>query len=132
MTASTQLNTEPQWGDQLWDKQNDNVAILTHAFVVRWTSPLETGNYVPKGKPTPENLTEGSRRTEPGPQVQLSIAFDCKLDDSVHRSLTVSRSRAEHVQDLLTRTHGESSPQPQSDHRELGRQIPEIQPGQSP
>ena len=77
---------------QLWDVETDNVAVVTHAFIVRWTSPLETGNYVPEGKSKPDNLTEGSRRSEPGPNVQLSVAFDCKTDDSVHRSLAVSHA----------------------------------------
>ena len=82
---------------QLWDVETDNVAVVTHAFIVRWTSPLDTGNYVPEGKSKPDNLTEGSRRSEPGPNVQLSVAFDCKSDDSVHRSLAVSISSLRHT-----------------------------------
>ncbi|KAJ2921135.1 hypothetical protein H1R20_g15959, partial [Candolleomyces eurysporus] len=74
----------------LWDAETNNVAVVTHAFIVKWTSPLDTGNFVPDGKPTPENLMEGVRKSEPGPNVQLSIAFDCNNDVSVHKSLAVS------------------------------------------
>lgn len=67
----------------------ENVAVVTHAFVVRWTSPLDSGNFVPNGQPTPENLNEAGCKSEPGPNAQLSIAFDTNNDDSIHKSLAV-------------------------------------------
>ncbi|RXW18564.1 hypothetical protein EST38_g7288 [Candolleomyces aberdarensis] len=44
----------------LWDNLHKSPAVATHAFIVRWTSPLDTGNYVPDKEKLPENLNEGS------------------------------------------------------------------------
>ncbi|TEB21625.1 hypothetical protein FA13DRAFT_1566588, partial [Coprinellus micaceus] len=42
----------------LWDVLRDEVVVATHAFVVRFCSPLETGNFVPDRESIPEGLVE--------------------------------------------------------------------------
>jgi hypothetical protein len=43
------------------DYKTGKPLILTHAFVVKWTTPLDTGNYVPAGEHIPEGLNEDNR-----------------------------------------------------------------------
>ncbi|RXW13020.1 hypothetical protein EST38_g12834, partial [Candolleomyces aberdarensis] len=57
--ALQQSKQQPQiWTRQILDYHTAKQVVLTHAFVVKWTSPLDTGNYVPEGECTPEGLNE--------------------------------------------------------------------------
>ncbi|KAJ3530866.1 hypothetical protein NMY22_g8397 [Coprinellus aureogranulatus] len=67
----------------LWDTDSDDLVIGTHAFVVKYASPIETGNFVPDDYEIPEGMFEYLRKTEPGPMAQIFVTYDCRMDDSI-------------------------------------------------
>ncbi|KAF6743077.1 hypothetical protein DFP72DRAFT_1080947 [Ephemerocybe angulata] len=48
----------------------------THKF----STPPDTGNFVPEGKALPHGITESLRKTEPGLQAQVLVVYDCRAD----------------------------------------------------
>ncbi|KAJ3527864.1 hypothetical protein NMY22_g9620 [Coprinellus aureogranulatus] len=60
--------------------QSPSAVRVVHAFIVRWTNSLETGNFVPEGKTFPKGVSESSRKKEPNLGVNISVTLDCKQD----------------------------------------------------
>ena len=50
---------------QLWDTETEDVVIATHAFVVKYASPIETGNFVPEEYEIPDGMFEYLRCIDP-------------------------------------------------------------------
>ena len=44
---------------QLYQGNTNKVAVLSHAGIWAWASPLQTGNFVPEGQTAPEGIPEG-------------------------------------------------------------------------
>lgn len=43
---------------QLWDNEMKDIATITYAYIVRYASPVQTGNFVPDGKTLPEGMMD--------------------------------------------------------------------------
>ncbi|KAF6742110.1 hypothetical protein DFP72DRAFT_1109714 [Ephemerocybe angulata] len=67
----------------LWDKETDDAVLLTHAFVVAYSTPLDTGNFVPEGCTAPEGMFDSQLRREPGPRAQINITYDYSVDTNL-------------------------------------------------
>ncbi|KAF6758166.1 hypothetical protein DFP72DRAFT_845133 [Ephemerocybe angulata] len=67
----------------LWDKETDEAVLLTHAFTVAYSTPLDTGNFVPEGCTAPEGMYDSQMRREPGPRAQVNITFDYGMDPNL-------------------------------------------------
>ncbi|KAF6756113.1 hypothetical protein DFP72DRAFT_1066927 [Ephemerocybe angulata] len=71
----------------LWDTRRDDVAVCTHAFVVMYATPLDTGNFCPDGAIPPMEFKGQMRKMEPSLAAQVSLTFDTKVDPDLHEHL---------------------------------------------
>ncbi|KAF6744351.1 hypothetical protein DFP72DRAFT_1078729 [Ephemerocybe angulata] len=74
---------------QLWDTVRDEVVVCTHAFVILYATPLDTGNYCPDGAAPPMEFKGQMRKTEPSLAAQVSLTFDTRVEPSLHEDLSV-------------------------------------------
>ncbi|KAF6742482.1 hypothetical protein DFP72DRAFT_860416 [Ephemerocybe angulata] len=73
----------------VWDNIRSDYVVCTHAFVIRFASPLDTGNFCPDGAQLPEGLNEQMRRREPGLFCQVSISFDTRVEPEIPNRLSL-------------------------------------------
>ncbi|PPQ81644.1 hypothetical protein CVT26_013895 [Gymnopilus dilepis] len=66
----------------LYQGNTNKVAVLSHAGIWAWASPLQTGNFVPEGQTAPEGIPEGRIQSMPNYKCEFSYAFDTTVDDS--------------------------------------------------
>ncbi|KAF6743186.1 hypothetical protein DFP72DRAFT_1080667 [Ephemerocybe angulata] len=71
----------------VWDNAQNDFVVCTHAFVVRFASPLNSGNFCPDGAQLPEGLREQARRREPSLMCQVSISFDMRAEPDLPNRL---------------------------------------------
>ncbi|KAJ3548226.1 hypothetical protein NMY22_g1347 [Coprinellus aureogranulatus] len=64
--------------------EGETPLLITHAFIIRYATPLETGTFVPDGETLPKGITQYNRKTEPGLQVNISLSFDVSMDREFH------------------------------------------------
>ncbi|KAH6893770.1 hypothetical protein BKA70DRAFT_1044550, partial [Coprinopsis sp. MPI-PUGE-AT-0042] len=79
----------------LYATATGKVAIISHALVWSWATPLETGNFVPEGKELPPDVQPSRVQHEPGPKCGFSYAFDTKDDMSIYDGISAIESLAE-------------------------------------
>ncbi|TEB28823.1 hypothetical protein FA13DRAFT_760029 [Coprinellus micaceus] len=80
----------------MWDTEKKRAVTVTHAFIVRHSSDLDTGNFVPKGVPHPANMSEGARKDTPQAGAQITVTYDLAMDPQFHRYLRVIEAWAKH------------------------------------
>ncbi|KAF6750731.1 hypothetical protein DFP72DRAFT_851532 [Ephemerocybe angulata] len=74
----------------LWDRVRDEVVICTHAFVILYATPLDTGNFCPDGENPPMEFKGQMRprKMEPSLAAQVSLTFDTRVDPTLHEHLS--------------------------------------------
>ncbi|KAJ3549395.1 hypothetical protein NMY22_g894 [Coprinellus aureogranulatus] len=72
----------------LWDNEIKDIATITYAYIVRYASPILTGNFVPEGKPLPDGMMDYLRKSEPSNMAQISVTFDVRMDDGLLEMIT--------------------------------------------
>uniref|UniRef100_A0A8H8CFA2 Uncharacterized protein n=1 Tax=Psilocybe cubensis TaxID=181762 RepID=A0A8H8CFA2_PSICU len=65
------------------------VAVLVHAGIWKWTTDLETGNFVPYGEEAPEGVPDGQIQDEPSFKCKFSYAFDTSRDTSIWDNIKI-------------------------------------------
>ncbi|KAF6745503.1 hypothetical protein DFP72DRAFT_1077468 [Ephemerocybe angulata] len=73
----------------VWNNSQDDYVVCSHAFVIKYASSLDTGNFCPDNAKPPEWLREQMRRREPGLTCQVSLTFDARVDSDLHNHLSI-------------------------------------------
>ncbi|KAF6747812.1 hypothetical protein DFP72DRAFT_585671 [Ephemerocybe angulata] len=72
----------------LWDRVRKDVAVCTHAFVILYATPLDTGNFCPEGARPPMEFKGQMRKYEPSLAAQVSLTFDTRVEPTLHETLS--------------------------------------------
>ncbi|KAJ7178784.1 hypothetical protein C8R43DRAFT_942384 [Mycena crocata] len=78
----------------VYDKATGKIAIFCHAAVWAWSSPPETGNFVPDGEVAPEGSREGNITSVLDYTAEISYALNTAEDPSFY---TAARLLEDHV-----------------------------------
>ncbi|KAJ3523941.1 hypothetical protein NMY22_g11219 [Coprinellus aureogranulatus] len=74
----------------LWDTKQDHVITVTHAFLVKSTSNLDTGNFVPPKEKVPPGVSDKARKSEPHRGAQ--VIEEWMMKQSIINTETMDRA----------------------------------------
>lgn len=90
------IKRSPQYPSSflLWDDARNDILVVSHAFVVLFSTPPDTGNFVPEGETLPAGIKDFLRKSEPSTQAQVIVTYDCRVEPTFFESLEVLESWA--------------------------------------